>query len=219
MNEKTAIVFGATGLVGSLLVEELIQSPDYSEIRIIGRRSSGFQNPEIIEEIIDFDDPDSFGKKISGNDLFICLGTTIKKAGSVARMEQIDRDLPVEIARTARKNGVQKVAVVSSIGANKRSGNYYLRIKGEMEAGISALNFENTAILRPSIILGERSEKRFGEKTGKVFIGLFQFLLVGKLRKYRGVHASTIARAMIRILQNNSQKSIYESNEIQQIGS
>lgn len=217
MEAKTAIVFGATGLVGNLLLEELINSTAYSAIKIFVRQSSGIIEPKVEEIIADFSDPDSFSKKLQGDDLFICLGTTIKKAGSVANMEKVDRDLPVKIAELAKNNGIKKIAVISSIGANENSKNYYLRIKGEMERGILDLNFENTAIVRPSMLLGERKEKRTGEAVGKVFMKAFKPVLTGKLLKYRAIHARDVAKAVILILQTKKGTTLIESDELQKI--
>jgi uncharacterized protein YbjT (DUF2867 family) len=217
MGSKTAIVFGATGLVGNLLVEELIESADYLAIKIFVRQPTGISEPKVEEIVADFSNLDRYSKKITGDDLFICLGTTINKAGSVANMEKIDRDLPVQIAKLARNNGLKNVAVVSSIGAAKTSKNYYLRIKGEMETDILKLNFENTAIVRPSMLLGERKEKRLGEIVGKVVMKTFQPVLIGRLLKYRAIHARDVARAMILMMHQKRGKSIIESDELQKI--
>jgi uncharacterized protein YbjT (DUF2867 family) len=217
MNKKTALVFGATGLIGNLLLEELIKSVEYKEIRIFVRQPSGISYPDVTEFIIDFDSIEKHTEQIKGEDLFICLGTTIKKAGSVKKMEEIDRDLPVKIATLASANGIKRVAVVSSLGASAGSKNYYLRIKGEMETGILNVNFENTAIVRPSMLLGERKEKRTGEVMGKIVMKTFKPLLSGKLRKYRAIHGRDVARAMIAILQKEPVKYIYESDELQKI--
>jgi len=217
MEPRTAIVFGATGMVGNILLEELINSPAYSVIKIFVRESTDISEPKVQEIITDVSNPDSYSAEITGDDLFICLGTTIKKAGSVANMEKIDRDLPVQIARQARNNGIKNIAVVSSIGASETSRNYYLRIKGEMEKGILNLNFDNTAIVRPSMLLGERKERRRGEMVGKVVMKTFQPVLIGKLLKYRAIHASDVARSMILIMHKKRGKNIFESDELQKI--
>ena len=214
---RTALVFGSTGLIGNLLVEELVSNPLYSEIKTFVRQETGVSEQKVNEVIADFEDLSPLTGEVKGDDLFICLGTTIKKAGSVKNMEKIDRDLPVNIATIAQKNGVKRIAVVSSIGAAASSGNYYLRIKGEMEDGILKLDFENKAILRPSILLGERKERRTGEIVGKVVMKAFQPVLKGKLKKYRAIHGRDVARAMINILRNESTGNIYESDEIQRI--
>jgi len=217
MGSKTAIVFGATGLVGNLLIEELINSADYLAIKIFVRQPTGISEPKVEEIIADFSNLAPYSHKITGDDLFICLGTTINKAGSLANMEKIDRDLPVQIAKLAQNNGLKNIAVVSSIGAAETSRNYYLRIKGEMETDILKLNFENTAIVRPSMLLGERKEKRIGEIVGKVVMKTVQPVLIGRLLKYRAIHARDVARAMILMMQNKKGKSIIESDELKKI--
>ena len=217
MNKRIALIFGSTGLVGNLLLEELIQSETYSAIKIFVRQTTGFSDPKVKEIFIDFSNPEIFSAQITGNDLFICLGSTIKKAGSVANLEKIDRDLPIQVASIASDNGVEKVVVVSSVGANPGSGNYYLRIKGEMEKGILQLNFKQIAIVRPSILLGERKEKRTGEMVGKFVMKTFNPLLNGKLRKYRAIHGRDVARAMISALQKDTSISIYESVDLQRL--
>jgi uncharacterized protein YbjT (DUF2867 family) len=217
MVNRTALVFGSTGLIGNLLVEELACSEKYSAIKTFVRQPTGITEPKVEEIVMDFSAPELSSSMITGNDLFICLGTTIKKAGSIANMEKVDRDLPLKIAEIASRNGVRKVAVVSSIGALARSGNYYLRIKGEMEDGILDMNFDNKAIIRPSMLLGERSEKRVGEIVGKVVMKTVSPLLAGKLKKYRAIHGRDVARAMISILQVDKAKKIYESDELQRI--
>jgi uncharacterized protein YbjT (DUF2867 family) len=132
-------------------------------------------------------------------------------------MEEIDRDLPVMIASAASANKVLRIAVVSSIGASTISSNYYLRIKGEMEQEILKLKFENISIVRPSMLLGERKEKRAGEIAGKVVMTVVNPLLLGKMKKYRGIHGRDVARSMIMLLQKESDKGIYESDKLQLI--
>jgi len=218
MENRTAIIFGGTGLVGRSLIEELLKSDNYKEIRVFLRSSVILPETSGIRVYkIDFDHPENFNEHITGDDLFICLGTTIKKAGSIGRMEQIDRDLPVILAKTARKNGVKRIAVVSSIRANKDSANYYLRIKGEMEQKIMDLDFETIAIVRPSLLLGDRNEKRRGENAGKYLMKLIGIFLIGRFRKYRGIKASDVAGAMIYILANHTGKEVFESDRLQMI--
>jgi uncharacterized protein YbjT (DUF2867 family) len=217
MNNKTAILFGSTGLIGNLLLEELVQAEIYQTIKIFVRQSAEISHPKIQEYIVDFSKPDTFLSQINGDDIFICLGTTIKKAGSIKRMEEIDRDLPVMLASAASKNGIKRIAVVSSIGAKPTSSNYYLRIKGEMENEIMKLKFENIAIVRPSMLLGERKEKRTGESAGKIVMKVFHPFLLGKMKKYRGIHGRDVAKVMIAVLQKDQKNNIYESDELQMI--
>lgn len=217
MNKKTALVFGSTGLVGNLLLKELIRSDFYSGIKIFVRKTTGISDTKVEEIVIDFSTPDLFSQLIKGDDLFVCLGTTIKKAASVSNMEKIDRDIPVKIASIASENGVKRIAVVSSIGANAKSCNYYLRIKGEMEEEILKLNYEQIVFVRPSILLGNRREQRIGESFGKAMMVLFKWFLIGRLRKYRGIQAGDVAKALINVLQHNSFKHFYESDELQRM--
>jgi uncharacterized protein YbjT (DUF2867 family) len=217
MNSKTAIVFGSTGLIGNLLIEELIKSDNYSLIRSFVRQSMGIAETKVEEIIRDISDPSSFSQLIAGDDIFICLGTTIKKAGSVENMEKIDRDLPLDIARAAASAGVKGIAVVSSIGASAKASNYYLRIKGQLEEGIMMLPFERKAIVRPSMLLGERKEKRTGEMVGKVVMTAVKPVLIGKLLKYRAIHGRDVAKAMIAVMNTPQKKSIFESDELQKL--
>lgn len=211
---KTAIVFGASGLVGQHVVAELVSNDAYNKIIVVARRKIDLAGSKIEECIFDFG---RIGEELSGmqaDEAYICLGTTLKKAGSVERVEQIDRDMPIAIAHALKENGVDSVAIVSSIGADATSKNYYLRIKGEMEAGLQALKFSKLAIVRPSIILGARKEKRFAETVGKAVMHIFGFVFIGKLRKYKAIHAKTIARSMIAILQQPNSKEVFNSDEL-----
>ena len=183
MAGRTAIVFGGTGLVGRSVIDELIKNENYGLIRVLTRSKVNYPGQlKIMNFIVDFGHPESFSEQIRGDDLFICLGTTIRKAGSVRKMEEIDRDLPVTLAKSAKSNNVKRIAVV-----------------------------------RPSLLLGERKEKRFGESAGKVFMKIFGTLLFGKFRKYRAIEAGHVACAMIRILQEETGKKIFESDHLQKI--
>lgn len=218
MSEKIAIVFGGTGLVGRALIEELVESPVYKTVWSFTRQNSGYNaGSKVNEVIIDFDHAEIFSENIKGDDIYICLGTTIKKAGSIKRMEEIDRDLPVAIAAHASANQVKRLAVISSIGADASSSNYYLRIKGEMEKRILEQVFDTIAIVRPSLLIGDRKEERFGESAAKFFMKAFGKLLFGKYRKYRAIEGKSVAKAMVRILNNTNGKSVYESDMLQKI--
>jgi uncharacterized protein YbjT (DUF2867 family) len=219
MDSRTALVFGASGLVGRYLIAELLASDRYSRVKAFVRKDGGFaENEKLTLIITDFGKLNELSEKITGDDLFIALGTTIKKAGSVPAMEEIDRDLPVRIASIASANRVNRIAVVSSTGADSASRNYYLRIKGEMEQSIMGLNFKTIALLRPSLLLGPREEKRFGENAAKIMMKLFGIFLTGSFRKFRAIEARDVARAMIKILLERSGKEIFESDEIHSLG-
>jgi uncharacterized protein YbjT (DUF2867 family) len=218
MQRKTAIVFGASGLVGKALVEELCTSDRYDLVKIFVRSGTGFRNEGKIKEfILDFNNLKEYSGMISGDDLFICLGTTIKKAGSIRRMEEIDRDLPVVIASLASANSVERLAVVSSLGANPASSNNYLRIKGEMEKGLTGLKFKTIIIARPSLLLGKRSERRTLEEISKTAMRLLGFFLTGRLAKYKGIQGRDVARAMIKAINEKTGIQILESDILHKI--
>jgi uncharacterized protein YbjT (DUF2867 family) len=211
---RTAIVFGATGLVGSELVYQLIKDIRYKAVKVFTRRSLNIEHIKVIEEIVDVEKVEDYGESIRGDDLFICLGTTRRKAGSVKRMEDIDHHLPFKIARAALLNGVKNMAVVSSIGADPGSRNYYYRIKGNMEKDLMSLDFNRMVILRPSILLGKRDEVRILESIGRSLMKVFGFLFTGKNRRYRGIKAGDVASTMVKEINNVNGKNIYESDEI-----
>ena len=186
----------------------------YSTVRSFNRKPVDGKYLNVENHEIDFDRLEEYAHLIKGDDLFICLGTTIKKAGSVKKMEEIDRDLPVKIARIACENGIRRIAVVSSLGANPSSGNFYQRIKGEMEQGIREIPFDRIVIARPSILLGKRKEFRFGELVGRLVIRVIGFLFAGPLRKYRGIEAGRVATALVVLLRAQGDQVVYESHEL-----
>jgi len=152
---------------------------------------------KLIQEVIDFDNIDA--SKILGDDLFCAMGTTLAKAGSKEAQYKIDCTYPYEIGKIAKANGVKQYILVSSVGANSDSSNFYLRTKGDLENKIQLLGFQNFVSVRPSMLLGDREESRLGEKIGKVFSNLLSPLLFGSLRKYHGIEASDVAKAMQRL--------------------
>ena len=192
---KTALVIGATGLVGSHLVEQLAKDDLYSKIIILSRRKLQYLNPKKEVRIIDFDRPDE--SLIKGDHVFCAIGTTIKKAGSKENQYRIDCEYPAKLAEIAKKNGAEKFILVSSIGANAKSGNFYLQTKGDLEEKLKQLHYTSLIILRPSFILGNRKEFRLGEKVGIVLFNILKPLMIGGLKRYRGVQASAIASRMI----------------------
>lgn len=219
LENRTALVFGGTGLIGSCLVRQLAEDPIYSTIVVINRRPMDYRHPKIDEHIIDFNRLEEKTDLIKGDDLFICLGTTMKKAGSVRKVEEIDRDLPVRIGQIAFSNGVTSCAVVSSMGADPLSRNFYLRIKGQMETGIRNIPFKRTVIARPSMLFGKRNEFRLAEILGKFFMKAIDFMMVGSARKYRGIEDRTVSAALISLIRTSDSKIVYLSDELQISGS
>lgn len=193
---KTAIIIGATGLVGSTLVKQICENPTYSKVVLLLRKPLEISHSKLVQEIINFDNLDA--SKIMGDDLFCAMGTTIRKAGSQEAQYKIDCTYPYEIGKIAKANGVKQYILVSAVGANADSSNFYLRTKGDLEKKIQSLGFQNFVSLRPSMLLGDRGEFRLGEKIGTVLSNLLSPLLFGSLRKYHGIEASDVAKAMQR---------------------
>lgn len=216
---KTALVIGSTGLIGSQLVDILLESEHYQKVVIFVKRESGKSHPKLEQHIINFDAPETYQHLVKGDDLFCTIGTTIKKAGSQSAFRKVDYEYPIAFSKIAKTNKIKQFLIVSSLGANKDSNNFYLKTKGEMEAALAKANFETTVIVRPSLLLGQRSEFRFGEKMGAFFMKGFSFLFFGKVKKYRPIESSTVAKALYLLAQSNKKGyTIYESDELQNIG-
>jgi len=213
---QTAIIIGSTGLVGKELLQQLISSDNYDNIVNLTRRSAGIQHQKVSEYIIDFDDLDSSRDLVRGDHLFCCLGTTMKKAGSKMNFRKVDFDYVLELAKIARQNHVPGFSLVSSIGASKNSMVFYSRVKGEIEEAVSMLGFDKVNIFRPSLLLGNRSEKRTGEDVAKYTYKFFNALLP---KRYKGIEASIVAKAMLKVSQSHEKgTSIYPSEKIQVLG-
>jgi uncharacterized protein YbjT (DUF2867 family) len=200
-----AIIIGATGLVGNLILKEVLIDNDFSEVRIFVRIPTGIINPKLKEFVSPMTDIDSLSMEINGDVLFNAIGTTIKKAGSKAEQQRIDRDLPVNFARIASKNGVKIMLNISSVGANIKGG-FYLKTKAEMENGTEKFFPQKTFHFRPSFLVGNRKEFRFAEKIAFGGMKLIDPLLTGSARKYRSMPVEKLAKAMINVSKNPSGK-------------
>lgn len=195
---KTAIVIGATGLVGSHLLNLLLEDERYKTVKIFHRRSTGIKHPKLEEHIIDFDNLDSWKNLLTGDELYSALGTTLKKAGSQEAQYTIDFTYQFETAKAAAENGVMKYSLVSSAGADYQSRLFYSRLKGELDEAIKELPFEVITVLRPSILDGDRNENRPGEKFGLLMARLFT--KIPGLKKYRPILGKKVAEGMINSL-------------------
>lgn len=189
---KTAIVIGGTGLVGKQLTYLLIGDRRYSKVVLLVRKPLGIIHEKLEQVVFDFDNPDE--SLINGDELFCCLGTTKANAGSKAAFYKVDHDYVLNTATTAFKNGIKKIALVSSAGANKDSAFFYQKTKGEIEEKISKIGFEGCFILRPSILVGSRTEFRAGESFAVSFMNAFSFMFPAK---YKPVPGLKVAKAMI----------------------
>jgi len=214
ITRKTALLFGATGLVGGYLLDELLDDARYDTVRVFGRRTLEKAHPKLQQHLVDFSKPKEYERLIVGEEVFCCLGTTIKTAGSQEAFRQVDLEWPLDIARAAKKNGVPTFLVVSSLGASPK-GNFYLRTKAEMEKSVLDLKFGKTVIARPSMLLGPRAESRPGEKAGKFFMQALGFLLPAK---YKAVHAQTVARGLVRAANDVGISGVLESDRLQELG-
>ncbi|MBB4036052.1 uncharacterized protein YbjT (DUF2867 family) [Dysgonomonas hofstadii] len=216
--EKTAIIIGSTGLTGSHLLKILLTSNEYNKVISFVRREMKISHPKLMQHIVDFDDPGSYKDLIEGNDMFCCLGTTIKKAGSQEAFEKVDLTYSLQFAKTAASRGVKQFSIISSIGANPESGNFYLRTKGKCEEGLRKLAFQSISIFRPSLLLGNRKEFRLGERISEYAMKIFSVFFIGSLRKYKAIKAKDVAQAMCRVAQLGTVGyHVYESDEIRQI--
>jgi len=191
---KSALLLGATGLTGSHLLDMLLNSNGYHSVTIYVRKSIGIQHPKLVEKIIDYDD---WQEAVAADDVFCCLGTTIKKAKTQEAFTKVDLDYPVKIARLQHAAGSKKFLVVSAMGAAKDSVFFYNRVKGKMEEQLQQVGYASLFIFRPSLITGNRKENRAGESIGIVLFKLISPLLIGPLRKYKPVSAHAIAKAML----------------------
>jgi uncharacterized protein YbjT (DUF2867 family) len=217
---RSALVLGATGLVGGLCLELLLADPAWSRVAVVARRASGRTHPRLAEVVADFERLDAHADAFAVDDVFCCLGTTIRKAGSQAAFIRIDHDYPVAAARLASARGAKRFLLVSSLGANAGSRVFYNRVKGEVERDVAQVPFEGVALLRPSLILGPRPERRTAEDLAQRLAPLAAPLLVGPLRRYRAVDAHAVARAMVRLARDGFRGvRVVESDEIAAIGS
>nr|WP_299415731.1 oxidoreductase [uncultured Emticicia sp.] len=210
---KTALIVGATGLIGKHLTQKLLTSNFYEKVSVIVRKPLNIIHPKLEQIVIDFDNLDA--SKVKADDIFCCLGTTMKQAGSKDAFYKVDFTYPLNFAKAGLANGAKQFLVVSSMGADKKSMVYYSRVKGEIENALSDLNYPTLIILRPSMLAGERENPRIGEKIGKVVMDFFAPLMPDK---YKVIAGEKVAQAMLELAQKNfKNKAIFESDSLQKI--
>ena len=201
-------------MIGRHVLQELIKDNRYSQIVLYSRKLLHPGSNKVLEIITSFEDKELLENNLNGDEIFCCLGTTLAKAGNRKAFRKVDYDLPVMIAVAAKKKGISKMLVVSSLGADATSGNFYLRTKGEMEQSVRSMGIASLHFFRPSMLLGSRKESRPAETVGKIVMQALSFLMVGGLKKYKAIHAGTVARAMINVANSTTPDEIYESDEI-----
>jgi uncharacterized protein YbjT (DUF2867 family) len=215
---RTAILLGATGLVGGHCLDLLLEDNAYARVVSLGRRKKGREHSKLEEHVLDFERLEDSRQFFRGDELFCCLGTTIKKAGSQDSFREVDFTYVREAARVASANGTAQFLLVSALGASASSSIFYNRTKGEAEEAVAGFPFSAVQIFRPSLLLGERGEFRLGERVAEKAMKLFSFLLAGPLRKYRAIQARAVAEAMIKVAHERpSGVNIFESDRIAEI--
>jgi uncharacterized protein YbjT (DUF2867 family) len=214
---KTALLFGASGLVGSHLLNQLTRDTNYSKIKLFVRSVPEISDPKVQIIKTDFNNLKKQKEDIKGDDCFFCIGTTTKNSPNKDEYRKVELDIPEEIAKIAKSNLVNSFIFVSALYANPKSSGDYVRFKGLVEEELKRLNFPKLGIMRPSFLMGNRKEKRVGEKIGIFVFKLLSPLLFGPLKKMRPIHSETVAKAMIIVANENLQKNIFESNEIAEL--
>jgi len=215
---KKALLVGATGLVGGLVLEELLKDDFFSEVIVLTRKPLEDKHDKLKEILLNFDELDKYRNDIKADVIFCCLGTTIKAAGSQEAFKKVDYEYPLRVAEIAKENGGKNYLLISALGSSKSSIVFYNRVKGEVEDDISKLNFDALHILQPSLIIGERDESRLGEGIAQKLSPLYNALMIGPLNKYKSIKAEQIAKAMVHYGKSDA-KGIFrhESHELKTV--
>ncbi|MFZ4464014.1 MAG: NAD(P)H-binding protein [Bacteroidales bacterium] len=194
-----AVIIGASGLVGNQLLKFLLIDKQIDQVISLGRKELPVSSDKLRQIIVDFQNLNEIVENLHADFLFCCVGTTIKTAGSQENFRNVDYEIPKSLAQLAVKHNIGTMIVISSLGADAQSSNFYLRTKGEMEKVVQSYPIQRTVFVQPSLLLGNRNEYRFGERIATVFMQLFSFAFVGSIRKYRAITSENLAKAMIHI--------------------
>ena len=193
---KRAIITGASGLIGSKLLNILIESREYDTVVSLARKRLQKRHPKLVQEIVNFEDANSYLAFIQGDALFCCLGTTQKQTPNEEDYYKIDHDYPVDLAKAAFKNGVPEFHFVSAIGADPSSSNFYLKTKGEAERDLKDVGLGSLHIYEPSLLTGRKRKRRLGERIATIVMKIINPLLMGGLKKYQSIDGAVVAKAM-----------------------
>lgn len=214
---KTAIILGATGLTGGLLLKKLLADNRYGKIKLFSRSSVGFTHPKLEEHLGDLRNLAQYKKEFYADEVFCCIGTTKAKTPDPEMYRAIDVGIPVSAAKLCKSNNINTYIVISALGANPKSSTRYNRLKGEMENTVLEYAIPKTHFLRPSLIVGKRSEKRLAEGIASQLMKILNFVLVGPLDKYKSIKPEAIVSAMV-YLANNQYNEVYiESDQIRKL--
>lgn len=216
--QKRALLLGASGLTGGHLLQFLLDDERYDRVIAVGRRPLDIGHHKLQQAALDFEQLNGRQSLFQAEDVFCCLGATIKKAGSRENFIKVDRTYPLTCARLAKAAGAKRFIIVTSLGAHPRSPNFYLRTKGLLEEELQALQFKRLIIVRPSLLLGARTERRGAESLASKIMPAMNFLLIGPLRKYRAIAAKKVAWCMIHLANTSKEPvRIVESDELENL--
>lgn len=215
--KKTAIILGASGLTGSELLNLLLKDDDYKKVIVFVRKQLTVNHQKLQQIICTPVLLEKEETNFIADEVFCCIGTTIKKTPNKGEYKNIDIGIPFKAAELCKKNGINTLLVISALGANSNSSFFYNRVKGEMEQKVTNLKIDYTYMLRPSFIQGNRKEKRLGELLGTFLFKLISPLLIGSLKKYRPIKAKNIAKTMIHLAKAKPNNSIILSDKITEI--
>lgn len=211
---RTALLAGSTGLIGKQLLELLLDDPHYTVVKAISRKPLAIQHAKLQNIVADLDTLTKHHDQLKAGDVFCCLGTTIKQAGSQAAFRKVDFEYPLELGKLTKNQGATQYLLITALGSDPKSGIFYNQVKGEIEQAIDAVGFDSYHIFRPSLLLGERTEKRAGEGAATVVYKALGFLIP---LKYKAIDSIKVAKAMLHFAKQNSKgKFIHESKELQQ---
>ncbi len=211
---KTAIILGATGLTGRLLLDQLIADSTYDKIKLFSRSSVASTSEKVEEYLADTLELELYQEQFTGDEVFCCIGTTALKTPNKKKYKAIDYGIPVSAANLAKRNGIATFIVLSSMGADSKSSVFYSKTKGEMECDVLLQNVPHTFILRPSLIGGHRNEYRLGEKIAKVAMRMLDPILIGDFKKFRIIHPEKIAKCMQIVARSKTQEVFLDSDKI-----
>ena len=214
---KTALIFGSSGLIGNELFKNILLNNSYDKIKVFVRSIPEINNPKV--EIIktDFFNLEQYKDKIIGDDCFFCIGTTKKDTPDKEEYRRVEYNIPVNVAKIAKANSVKSFYYVSSIGANPNASSNYLKNKGQVEGELKNLNFSKLAIIRPSLLIGNRKSFRLGEVIFTPVMNTLTLFAFGSLKKYKPIKIQNVVKAILHISKNVSDKIVFESDELERI--
>jgi uncharacterized protein YbjT (DUF2867 family) len=218
MSGRTALLVGATGLVGTETLRLLAADPAWSKVVVLARKPADVVPAKVEWKVVSFDDPRAFDVDAI-DDVFCCLGTTIKQAGSQEAFRRVDHDYPLLAAHGARKAGATRFLIITAMGSSKTSLVFYNRVKGEVEAALQELGFPRLVIVRPGLLMGHRQEHRAGEKLANAALSVLAPVLAGPLKKLRGIEGRTVAAALLELAKRDQPSlEIVENDRLLDLG-